>query len=313
MPGHILVVGSINTDLVVNVPWLPAPGETARGPDVSRIPGGKGANQAVAAARLGASVRMIGATGDDDLGAERVAELEAEGIDVRFVKKVPKCATGMAFIAVNPQGQNSIVVAACANAHVTGGFVRNCEAAFEGAAVILLQLETTLDAVQAAIELGKKHGAHVILNPAPVPTEPIPTMILSSVDDLVPNQTELAKLARQEADTPLIDTVQSLHTKSGTKRIIATLGPDGALISHPPFGQKTLSSYDVNPIDTTAAGDAFIGAYGAALSEGKHCASAVEWGLAAGAFSVTKRGAQPSLPTRQQLEEFLQTARRRPA
>lgn len=313
MPGHILVVGSINTDLLVNVPWLPEPGETVRGPDVSRIPGGKGANQAVAAARLGASVRMIGATGDDDLGAERVAELEAEGIDVRFVKKVPKCATGVAFIAVNPQGQNSIVVAACANAHVTGGFVRNCEAAFEGAAIILLQLETTLDAVQAAIELGKKHGAHVVLNPAPVPTEPIPRRMLSSVDDLVPNQSELLKLSGKEADIPLVDKVQLLHSMFGAKRIIVTLGPDGALVSEPPFAQQILSSYDVTPIDTTAAGDAFIGAYGTALSEGKHCAGAVEWGLAAGAFSVTKRGAQSSLPTREQLEEFLRAARRRPA
>jgi len=299
MGGHIVVVGSLNMDLVIRAPRHPEPGETILGSDFKTFTGGKGANQAVAAARLGGSVKMIGQVGEDSFGDRLFEAVTAEGIETKFILRDPREATGVALITVDEAGQNTIVVASGANARLTPVDISNAEEAFKDAAVLLLQLESPLPAVTRAIELAKRHGVKVVLNPAPA--QMLPTKLLTQVDYLVPNQTELAFLAGVEGTDTAVSCLGSL----GVTKLIVTLGDEGALVVEK-NRETQLQSYPVEVVDTTAAGDAFVGAFAVALTEGKVTLEAAAFGNAAGALTATRSGAQPSLPKRAELDQFLE-------
>lgn len=298
MSGHIVVVGSINMDLVVRAPHLPQPGETIIGSNFETFPGGKGANQAVAAARLGGRVKMIGRVGQDAFGHAMLRTLANDQVDTNFIERDSDQPTGVALITVEEAGQNTIVVASGANARVTPADVDAAEAVFVGAAVLLLQLECPLPTVRHAIKIARKHGVRVILNPAP--SQPLDAELLSQVDYLVPNQIELALLTQTDSAPEGVAQLQAL----GVPHVVVTLGGDGVAIFE---GTQSylLPPHPVKVVDTTAAGDAFVGGFAVALTEGRSTREAAEWGNAAGALAVTRVGAQPSLPLRLELEKFL--------
>lgn len=302
MPGHIIVVGSLNMDLVVRAPRHPQVGETILGNDFRMIPGGKGANQAVAAARLGAQVKMVGRVGADAFGEVLVERLRQDRVDTRFIKKDSEKPSGVALIVVSEAGDNSIVVASGANGQLSMADVTEAEEVFEGASVLLLQLESPLPAVKRAIELARLHNVQVVLNPAPA--QEVDTRFLTSVDYLIPNEAELARLAGVNDTPAAIGCLRDL----GIGHLIVTLGGEGAFIVE---GHRVayLPAFQVDVVDTTAAGDAFIGAFGVALSEGLSTRQAATWGNVAGALAATRIGAQPSLPARMEFENFLTTVK----
>jgi ribokinase len=286
----VAVVGSLNLDLVVRVPRLPGPGETVAGGDVFRNPGGKGANQAVAAARLGRAVAMVGCVGDDPAGRELLGSLQADGVDTAWVRVVGDVPSGAAFITVNPDGENQIVVSPGANARVTAEDVGAAGAPLRAAAVTLLQLEVPLEAVAAAAWAA---GGRVVLNPAPV--QALPEGLLGEVDVLVPNRVELAQLA----GAPAPGTVEEAAGLAGglpARAVVVTLGADGTLVvqdgrtSHVP-------AVPVRPVDTTAAGDAFCGGLADALAGGATLEDAARWAVRVAAAACMREGAQASLPT----------------
>ena len=298
MSGHILVVGSINMDMVVRTERHPQPGETVLGQNFQTYPGGKGANQAVAAARAGGKVKMIGCLGTDAFGEKLNHELKSNGVDTTCILHKPEASSGVALITLDAQGQNTIVVASGANALLTPQDLRDFSPVFEGASLLLLQLETPLETVSKAMALAKLFGVKVLLNPAPA--QPLPGILLSHVDYLIPNEYELALLTGIQIITLAVDALHSL----GTGAVIVTLGSNGVYISQPNH-RTSLSAHSVPVVDTVAAGDAFVGSFAVALSEGKEIYEAAEWGNAAGALAVTRAGAQPSLPTRAEIEIFL--------
>ena len=299
MPGHIVVVGSINMDLVVRSPRIPQPGETILGTDFRTFPGGKGANQAVAAARAGGQVKMVGRVGQDEFGESLLNTLRRDGVDTTFVTPTPGIASGVALITVNDAGQNNIVVVPGANGKLSPDDVKAAQPAFEGAAVVLLQLEIPLETVAEAINQARRYGAKVILNPAPARS--LPNDLLAQVDYLIPNESELALLTGLNA----IPTAAS-HLKSlGISCLIVTLGAQGVLVMEDGAARRILP-HKVSVVDTTAAGDAFVGGMAVALTEGHSTQEAAAFGNATGALSVTKAGAQPSLPTRTELETFIE-------
>jgi ribokinase len=296
--GHIVVVGSINMDLVVRAPRLPNLGETIIGSDFHTFPGGKGANQAVAAARLGGTVKMIGRVGGDSFGETLLETIARDRVDPSYIIQDAEAATGVAFITVDSNGQNTIVVASGANAKLTPEDIDAAKEAFVGAAILLLQLESPLNAVNHAIELARLYGAQVVLNPAPA--QLLDVDFLSKVNYLVPNQTELALMTGMDSIPNAVKSLEAL----GLKRVIVTLGGDGVLVVEE--GQEIqLPAHRVTVVDTTAAGDAFVGAFAVALTEGHPAQTAASWGNAAGALAVTRAGAQPSLPSRSEFENFL--------
>jgi ribokinase len=298
MSRTIVVVGSLNTDLVVRAPRLPQAGETLLGGEFSTFPGGKGANQAVAAARLGGIVTMVGRVGKDDFGEALVQGLAQNGVNTAQVRRDPQAATGVALITVDEAGQNTIVVASDANMHVTADDIHAAEPAIREARVMVLQLEIPLPAVQRAIDLARKHGVTVVLNPAPA--QPLEHRLLAGVDYLIPNQGELALLAGLE-DIP---TAARHLREAGVRNVIVTLGGEGVL-GLDEHGEFLLAAHPVQVVDTVAAGDAFVGAFAVALVEGRPAREAARWGNAAGALAVTRAGAQPSLPRRAEVEDFL--------
>ena len=304
MSGHIVVVGSLNMDLVVRTQRLPIPGETIIGSDFRTFPGGKGANQAVAAARLGGAVKMIGRVGGDDFGRALLKAVAQDGVDTSQILTDPEAASGVALITVEAGGQNTIVVASGANSHLTTQDVSAAEASFEGASVLLLQLESPLAAVVRAIELARKYQAQVVLNPAPA--QLLEVDFLSRVDYLVPNQSELALLTGMETISDALQALRAQGLRRGARvpTVIVTLGGEGVLVVKD-SQELRLPAYSVQVIDTTAAGDAFVGAFAVALTEGLPLEIAAAWGNAAGALTVTRAGAQPSLPTRAEFKQFL--------
>lgn len=300
MRGHIVVVGSLNMDLVVRTPRHPKIGETIIGSEFRTFPGGKGANQAVAAAKLGSPVMMIGRVGDDDFGYKLIEAVSVENMEVTYIIRDDCEPTGVAFITVDELGQNSIVVASGANAHLSPEDIDSAEAAFVGASVLLLQLECPLLAVNRAIELARQHGLMVVLNPAPA--QVLDADLLASVDYLIPNESELALLSGQDDIQAAVRVIQD----HGVKRMVVTLGDKGCLLVDNDT-QKYLPAYNVPIVDTTAAGDAFAGAFAVGIKEGISFTEAANWGRVAGALTVTRAGAQPSLPTRTEFDEFRQT------
>lgn len=302
MDKHILVVGSLNMDMVVRTPRHPRLGETVLGTLYRTYPGGKGANQAVAAARLGARVKMIGRTGQDAFGDQLVEAVRANQVDTRYIRQDTPEPTGVAFITVDNEGQNTIVVASGANSLLTPQDISQAQQAFDGAAVLLLQLEVPLETVEKAISLARQRGIPVVLNPAPA--QLLESDLLEQVDYLIPNQSELTELAGQDSTQAALRVVQT----HGVKRLVVTLGADGALVVDGEW-QERLPTYPVHVVDTTAAGDAFVGAFAVALSEGYGLRQATIWGNAAGALAVTRAGAMPSLPSRAEFDSFLASAR----
>jgi ribokinase len=286
----IVVVGSLNLDLVVRVDRLPGPGETVSGGDVFRNPGGKGANQAVAAARLGRAVAMVGRVGDDAAGRELLASLEGDGVDTAHVRAVDGVPSGAAFITVGQDGENQIVVSPGANARLAPEHVAAAEAALRAAAVTMVQLEVPLEAVAAAVRTA---AGRVVLNPAPV--RDLPAELLAEVDVLVPNRVELAQLA----GAPVPGTVEEAAALAGrlpTRAAVVTLGADGALVVEDGRAGH-VPAVPVRPVDTTAAGDAFCGGLADALAGGAALQDAARWAVRVAAAACTRPGAQASLPT----------------
>jgi len=300
--AKILVVGSINMDLVVRVPHSPMPGETVLGGDFETFPGGKGANQAVAAARMGGEVTMVGRVGKDNFGDTLIQGLVEDNIKTTYVIKDDQAPSGIAMIAVAADGENLIVVASGANAEVSVDDVNNARSLMREADILLVQLETPLETISEAIDLAKAYQVPVILNPAPA--QPLSKALLSKVDYLTPNRAELAMLTDEE------DMDQGIKKLLdwGVKNLIITLGHNGTRVVAE-GADRHLPAHEVTAVDTTAAGDAFNGALAVALAEEKPLFEAVKYGMAAGALAVTKRGAQPSLPTREAVENFLSSRR----
>jgi ribokinase len=277
----IAVVGSINLDVVVGVERHPAPGETVVGGDRMELPGGKGANQAVAAARLGATVGFVGRVGDDDAGRRLRDGLAGEGIDVAHVLVDPEAPTGMALIAVDGAGENTIVVSPGANARVGAGDVEAARDVLAGAAVTLVQHEVPEDAVAATIAGA---GGAVVLNPAPA------RPIVAAVDVLVPNRGELEALAGRAGDP-----VELARGLGGVRAVVVTLGAEGAVVVEGDRAEL-IPAPRVEAVDTTGAGDAFCGALAQALDSGADLVEAASWATRAAAASVTRLGAQAGMP-----------------
>ncbi|MFQ5343323.1 MAG: ribokinase, partial [Anaerolineae bacterium] len=287
-------------DLVVRTSRFPGPGETIAGLDFHTFPGGKGANQAVAAARQGADVFMVGRVGDDAFGQRLRQTLHQEGIDTTNVNIEPLAATGVAIIAVDLAGENRIILAGGANDRVSPVDARVAASAIARADVLVLQLEVPLSAVMRAVEVAHENGVTVILNPAPA--RPLPADLLAGVDYLIPNESEAVLLTNNDPSRPE-QAAQALR-EAGVRSVVVTLGEQGALLVDD-AGSRTVRGFPVQVVDTTAAGDAFVGAFAVALAEGKPALEAVRRANAAGALATTVLGAQPSLPTRAAVDEFL--------
>ncbi|MEB0136562.1 ribokinase [Actimicrobium sp. CCC2.4] len=300
----IVVIGSINMDLVLRVPRIPAAGETLSGSAFHTIPGGKGANQAVACARLGTgslpAVAMIGCLGDDGFGALLRAALVAEGIDVSRVSTMPGIASGVATIMVDAAGQNSIVIAGGANDLLSPVHIDAAHDLIAQASVVVLQLESPLATVEYAIRLAHQLGKIVVLNPAPAPATPLPAALLAQVDYLIPNEIEAAMLAGCAPDD-IAGASAALHAQ-GCRNVLVTLGAKGvhaALVE----GTLVFAAHPVVAVDSTAAGDTFIGGFVAALAAGAPVVEAIALGQRAAAWSVMRHGAQTSIPHRHALTD----------
>jgi ribokinase len=305
MSGRVVVVGSLNQDLVLNVDRMPVPGETVFGSSLERNPGGKGLNQAAAAARLGARVSMIGATSADSAGDFLMRVVDAEGIDGSGIARVSGFA-GTAVIEVDSSGANRIVVVPGANALLTADHVRTALAAIPDVRIVLTQGETPPDAVVAAMEVGRERGAITILNPAPV--QEYPDSIWRNVDYAIPNEHEIELMTGLRTSTS-VDATEAARvlTEKGVGTVIVTRGARGSV-----WATLTRSgssgTFPVIPVDTVAAGDAFCGAFATALCEGLSLSEALRWGSAAGALTATKAGAVPSLPDRESVEALVNVA-----
>ena len=299
----ITVLGSVNMDLVARAERLPAPGETLLGHGFTQAHGGKGANQAVAAARWGVPVQMIGCVGDDAFGASLARALEAEGIDTRKLRRVESAASGVALIIVDDAGQNQIVIAPGAN-HMAGeAELAALESALPETAILLLQLELPLPVVRQAVELAWRAGVPVLLDPAPF--QPLEKSLLKRVLAITPNEIEASQLTGQPVRSPgeAAEAARTLH-QQGAGGVLVTLGALGCYCLGSGV-QRFMPGHKVSAVDTVAAGDAFNGAFAVALTEEVPWEQAVKIAGAAGALSATKPGAQPSLPNRQAVQQFL--------
>ncbi len=303
MTPHVTIVGSLNMDLVVRAPRFPQPGETLIGTDFCTVPGGKGANQAVAAGRLGAHVSMIGRVGSDDYAEVLLHNLAASGVDHTFVTRDARHATGVALIVVDDAGQNSIVIASGANGQLSPADVEAAASTIGDADALILQLESPLETVTRAAQVAHAHGVTVILNPAPA--RALPPSLLSLVDFLIPNETETMLLTGMPVgDDAEREAAASRLRAQGVGTVILTLGEHGALLAREGETRR-VPAFGVTPIDTTAAGDAFVAGFAVASADGQPLDEAVRWGNAAGALAASRFGAQPSLPTRQEVERLL--------
>ena len=297
---RVVVVGSTNTDLVVSVPHIPAPGETVLGGAMETVAGGKGANQAVAAARLGGRVTFVARVGDDAFGRNAVAGFARENIDTRHVSVTPGVASGVALIAVREEtGENAIVVAPGANAHLSPEDIDGAAPAFDQAEAVVVSLEIPQETVERAVEAAHARGLAVILNPAPA--RRLPPELLARVTVLTPNETEARQILGRSEDADDVQTLAAELLTLGVGAAVITLGAAGALIATPD-GIEHVPTRAVRAVDTTAAGDCFTGAVAVEFSGGRSLRDAVRFANAAAALSVTRPGAQPALPTRSEVE-----------
>ena len=302
MSRRVVVLGSVNTDLVLHCARLPVPGQTVHGRDFQTLLGGKGANQAVAAARLGASaglVSFVGCVGDDAFGRNARRVLAYEGIDTQHLHIVSGASTGVAMIQVDDSGQNSIALAAGANAALSVAHVDAAKATIESAGLLICQLECPLPVVTHGISLARAAGVPVLLNPAPM--QPLPADLLSRVDVLVPNETEAAALVGLGSGARFDAAAAAARLREfGPRTVIVTLGASGVQVAAVGI-EAHLKAPVVQAVDTTGAGDAFIGAYAAAWCEGASVTAAIEYAQRAAAISVTRRGALAAMPRRSEL------------
>jgi ribokinase len=300
----ITVVGSLNMDLFIETPHLPAAGETQLGTKFRRAPGGKGANQACAAARMTQPVVLIGAVGRDAFGDEMVRTLFEFQVGTQGVARRADADTGVAFIVVDASGQNQIVVAPGANATLTARDVTHWRRYTTTSRAVITQLETPLPAVEAALRLAREAGALSILNPAPY--VPLPDDLLRLCDWIIPNEVEAAQLTGLKVSHPAgtEDAAGKLRERAGGANIAITLGPHGVWVTSPSFSGH-VPAPAVNPVDTVGAGDTFIGAFVARLTEGANVQDAARFACAAASLSVTRRGAQTAIPRRDEVETFL--------
>jgi ribokinase len=301
MKPKIVVVGSANTDLVIKVKHLPVPGETVLGGNYMTAQGGKGANQAVAAARLGADVTLVARLGQDAFGNESFAAYQAEGIDTNYIFRDDCAPSGVALIIVDQAGENIISVASGANSKLSPADILAAEAIIHEADCVVTQLEIPVETVQAVVDLAKRHGVRTILNPAPAAL--LPSELLAKVDVLTPNETEAVKLAGNHSQTHVREAVSMLTTKFRVKNIVMTMGKNGAMIAG--FQPEIVPAYKVDSVDTTGAGDAFNGGLAVALANGETLLSAVRFANAVAALSTTRPGAQPAMPVSKEVDDFI--------
>ncbi len=305
---NVIVIGSLSMDIVIRVPRLPARGETLKGTSFDTFPGGKGNNQALAAARSGASVAMIGKVGNDAYGQILVDTLKENGVNTLGMTKDPEQTTGIANIWVGPSGENSIVIVPNANNSMTPGYVASKNNLLSGAKVLLLQLEIPAETVLEAARAARAKGLTVILNPAPAPENGLSAELLQNIDVIVPNETEALLLTGINPSSPdLAHRCASKLLELGPKGVILTLGERGALIleASQPDKPQTVAAFKVSVVDSTAAGDAFCGALAMRLAKGDSLAEAARYGCAAGSLACTKAGAVPSLPQLLELEKLI--------
>ncbi|MCI8907773.1 MAG: ribokinase [Angelakisella sp.] len=303
MGKKILVIGSLNMDMVIPVKELPQKGETILGGSPAHIPGGKGANQACAAGKLGGAVTMLGKVGQDGMGRALKENLAAAGVEVTHVEETPDAPTGMAVIYVGETGSNSIVVIPGANGLCDAAFIEANEELIAAHDIIVLQLEIPYDGVFRAIQLAKKHGRLVVLNPAPAP-DSLPPEVIASLDYFTPNETEMARIA----GLPVGGVEEAIAAgkklvEAGVGTVLATLGEAGALLVTKETAQ-VLPTLRVQAVDTTAAGDTFNGAFVTALAEGMSQEEAIAFGNKAASISVTRKGAQTSIPSREEVDGY---------
>jgi ribokinase len=297
----IVVVGSYAVGLVMRAARIPARGETVLGWEYQSMDGGKGSNQAIACARLGARTTFLAAVGDDANGEAALALLTSEGVDTQFIRRCPGAPTGVGFIIVDNAGANAIVVDLGANRLLSPADVDRAEDVIAGADVLLTQLEIPVETALHAMRVARRHGVRTILNPAPA--QPLPAEGLRCVDILTPNLSEARTLIGFEATSAVELAAALRHSGAGT--VVLTIGEQGAWIAAE-WGAKLVPAFEVTAIDTTGAGDAFSAALGVALAEGSGLAEAVRFACAAGAFSVQSLGTVPSYATRDQLAAFLE-------
>jgi ribokinase len=301
MKPKIVVIGSANMDLVVTAHHLPRAGETVLGKEYFQSGGGKGANQAMAAARLGADVTFIARLGKDHFGQAAFDSFESEKINTDFIVWDEETASGVALIMVDPSGENIICVAPGANGKLSKDDIHGAEAAFRSADCLLLQLEIPLETVEFSICLAEKYRVPVVLNPAPMAQ--LSPASLEKIDFLTPNKTEALAFAGNHGydpkDLPLV-----VKKKLNVKDVVVTMGKAGAIISGP-NGPVIIPAFPVNSVDATGAGDAFNGALVVALALGEELPEAVKFANAAAALSTTRFGAQTSMPTLDEVNKFL--------
>lgn len=300
MDRPVVVVGSLNLDLVVRPKHAPAAGETVFAPALEKYPGGKGGNQAVAAARLGAPVAMVGRVGNDGFGGELIASLTADRIQIEAVSKSDTAGTGTALIVVDHTAQNRIVVVPGANGEVTPALVDTYAGLIQSASVLLLQLEIPVDACVRAAEIASEAGVPVVLDPAPAPAEPLPSRLRELTWLVTPNESEALALTGLSEPKAAAEAL----LQQGFQRVIVKAGSTGAYLLDE-HGGRWFDSFKVPVVDTTAAGDAFAGGLAAALQAGQSLCEAVVWGTATGALAVTRSGAQPSMGTLEELKNLL--------
>lgn len=302
--AKLVVIGSSNTDMVVKSGRIPRAGETVLGGEFIMVPGGKGANQAVCAAKLGADVKLVARVGDDSFGEMSLANFVRSGIDTQYVTKDPTAPSGVALIVVDDKGENAIVVAPGANQRLTPDDVSRAEGAIAQADAVVLQLEIPEEAVAHSIRLARSMGVRVVLNPAPI--RPISRELLGMVDVLVPNQHEAAELIGRPGEGADIDPVSAARElrSFGADAVVITLGGKGSYVCAVGISEF-VEPMRVTAVDTTAAGDAFTASLACALAEGSDLLAAARFATRVAAISVTRAGAQPSMPTRSEVVSYV--------
>lgn len=304
MSKNILVIGSLNTDISITMKKMPIIGETVLGDSLQYTNGGKGANQACSIGKLNGKVEMLGCIGNDTFGKKQEENLNKFNVNTKNLKTSETAPTGTAIIYVDEYGKNSIVVVAGANTDCNTDYLKTKEKSFHNSDYILLQLEIPMDAVEYSVKKGKELDKTIILNPAPAP-EIICDEILKNVDFFTPNESELQKLANLEKIESLEDIEKGakFFLEKGVKNVIVTLGENGVLLVNNNITQH-FPANKVKAIDTTAAGDCFNGAFVLGLSEGKSIANSIIFANKASSIAVTRKGAQSSIPTREEVENL---------
>jgi len=299
---RLLVIGSVNMDLVVRVDHVPVPGENVRGEALEMIPGGKGANQAVACARLGAETTLLARVGDDPFGRRLLEELAGAGVRTDAVRAVDGCASGAAMILVEAGGENSIVITPGANGRLGPGDVDAERALVAGADAVVLQLEIPADTVGRAIRLAREVATPTVVDAGP-PRRPVDAAVLEA-DVLTPNEAEAAALLGLEPGARSPEDLARMLLERGPGAVVVKAGAAGAVVAEPGRLQR-VPAFRIDPVDTTAAGDAFTAALAVAVVEGTDLVEAARRANAAGALAATRRGAQPSMPTAEEVAAFL--------